>query len=78
MEEGDVNEEHLAHVDASKPGILAEVTHVVGVRKVLIEGHHRAYRALVLGEDFTALRLTAAETEQVITHRRVPPGMRRR
>ena len=77
VKESDINPGHLAHVDGSKPGITAGITHVRGVRRVLIEGHHRAFRAQVLGEDFTAYPLTEAETEQVITHRRVPPGWRR-
>jgi hypothetical protein len=76
VKETDVNPAHLAHVDDTKPGILARVSHVVGVRQVLIEGHHRAFKARVLGHDFTAYPLTEEEAEQVLTSRRVPLGRR--
>ncbi len=76
VRESDVNLRHLGHVDDTKPGITAQVAHVVGVRRVLIEGHHRGFKARVLGLDFTAYPLSAEETEQVLTIRRVPPGKR--
>lgn len=78
VRDGDVNPCHVAHVDRSQPGILARVTHVVGMRRVLIEGHHRALQAWEAGEDFRAYELTEEETAEVCYRRGVPPGMRRR
>lgn len=69
-----VDAEHVPHVDTSKPVIIAQVSHVKGVRRVLIEGRHRATQCLYAGRDLKAYLLTEAETKLCIGRKLTPPG----
>jgi hypothetical protein len=73
-----VEAEHVPHVDASKPVIIAQVSHVKGVRRVLIEGRHRATQCLYAGRDLKAYLLTPAETKLCIGRKLTPPGRARK
>lgn len=69
----DICEEHIAHVDPSRPGIIAhtKITTVEGetVRgHVLIDGNHRGARCLQLGKPFRAFLLTESESEEILVH----------
>jgi ubiquinone/menaquinone biosynthesis C-methylase UbiE len=66
-----VSRDHVGHVDASRPGILAHVwypaeqgTTIQGHR--LIDGHHRAARCLDEGVPFLAYLLSEQESRAVL------------
>lgn len=75
-----IDEFHVPHVDISIPGIIShifftqedgEVVH----GHVLIDGNHRAARALQLGKPFFAHVLTRAESRRILLRK---PTARRR
>jgi len=73
----DINKRHIAHVDASIPGIVAHIYHrgedgaiVHGHR--LIDGHHRAARSLEQNQPFAIYVLTEQESIDILM--RAPDG----
>lgn len=68
---------HVPHVDAALPGILARVSHVRGVSRVLIDGRHRATKALYQGRAFMVYPLTRLETDACIVYRATARGKAR-
>jgi hypothetical protein len=75
----EINEQHVAHVDPSIPGIIAHVFFPTKSGEVvhahrLIDGHHRAARSLQLGTPYFAFLLT--EQESVAILERCPEGAR--
>lgn len=63
--------QHLAHVDLKYPGIIAHYWYTTPdgeelVGHVLIDGHHRAARALQEGVPFWVYLLTADESRQIL------------
>ena len=75
----EVNEKHVAHVDASIPGIVAHVyfpaddgSLVHGHR--VIDGHHRAARTMQLGVPFYVYVLSEEESVEILT--KAPEGAR--
>lgn len=75
----EVNEEHVAHVDPSIPGIVAHVflpdeDGTVSHGHRLIDGHHRAARCQQLGIPFPVYVLTALESQQILI--KAPRGAR--
>lgn len=79
IDRAEINEAHIAHVDATIPGIVAHVFfptkdgRVVHAQR-LIDGHHRASKCLQLGVPFCAFLLT--ERESVAILERGPEGAR--
>lgn len=73
----DVEPNHVGHVNERNPGIMAQVTHVKGVRRVLIEGNHRATKCLYKGKSFKVYVLTPRETNAVIIRKLTPKGKAR-
>lgn len=69
---------HVPHVDGSKPCIMAQVSHVVGVGRVLIEGRHRATQNLYAGRAMKVYLLTRAETKACIMHKHTAAGKARK
>jgi hypothetical protein len=74
VETSDLVHEHIAHVNADRPGIIAHVAYeseqgerITG--HVLIDGNHRAARCLQLGRPFYAYVLDAQESEQILVQR---------
>jgi hypothetical protein len=70
-------QEHVAHTDPTRPGIIAHVQCVADDGEVikghvLIDGNHRAARCLELGRPFYAYLLTEAESEAIL--KRKPEG----
>lgn len=68
-----IYKEHLEHVDLKYPGIIAHVSCVTpegdfASGHALIDGNHRAARALDLGVPFFAYVLTEAESEEILLH----------
>jgi hypothetical protein len=61
-----VNGRHLAHVDNSRPGIVGQVRIKGRLRRVIIEGHHRAYNARTAGRAFDCYPLDEAETKECL------------
>lgn len=68
---------HVPHVDTTKPVIFAQVAHVRGVRRVLIEGRHRATKCLYQGKDLKAYFLTEAETRVCVGRKLTAAGRKR-
>jgi hypothetical protein len=62
----EVKVRHLAHVDRSKPGIMGLVRIGGKIRRVLIEGHHRAYRCRLESETYRVFMLTESETARCL------------
>lgn len=65
---------HVAHVDPSRPGIIAHVKCLaddgeVVKGHVLIDGNHRAARCLELNRPFFAFLLTEEESEAILLRR---------
>jgi hypothetical protein len=60
---------HLAHVDPSEPGVVGTVRVWSAPEPVLIDGHHRAARALADRLPFRARILTEEETAACTTRR---------
>jgi hypothetical protein len=62
---------HVAHVDSTRPGIIAHVQceaddgEVIKAH-VLIDGNHRAARCLQLNRPFTAFLLTEEESQSIL------------
>lgn len=69
-----VDAEHVEHVRSDKPGIIAYVSHVKGVRWALIDGNHRATKCLYENRKFTAYILTPKESEKVIIRKLTRKG----
>jgi hypothetical protein len=64
-----VGADHLAHVDPAEPGILGWVRVWSAPERVLLDGHHRAARALADRVPFRARVLTEEETTACTTRR---------
>lgn len=67
VEESDINEEHIDHVDPTFPGIVAHVLYQDPDGEllrghVLIDGHHRAARCLRDGLPFEVYILSEVES----------------
>jgi glutamate-1-semialdehyde 2,1-aminomutase len=67
LEDGDLDPEHVAHVDPGRPGVIAYVQRraedgELSTGHVLIDGHHRAARCLRERRSFTAYLLTMEES----------------
>jgi hypothetical protein len=60
---------HLAHVDPSEPGVVGTVRVWSAPEQVLLDGHHRAARALADRVPFRARVLTEEETAACTTRR---------
>ena len=78
VETGDLVQEHIAHVDPKRPGIIAHVSYTKADGETirghaLIDGNHRAARCLELGRPFFAYILTPEESEAILL-RRLKPG----
>ena len=73
---GDVYEPHVAHVNTRKAGIMMTVETDDGLEQHLIEGKHRAMRAIRSNRPFRVYNLTAKEAQQVFIGKRAPNGMR--
>lgn len=72
--------DHVPHVDLSIPGIVAHIFFTTNegefVRaQILIDGHHRAARALDLGQPFLVHVLSEDESEAILL--KAPAGARR-
>jgi len=77
IDNSEMDECHIPHVDPSIPGVIAHVSFENGPGDVvtghlLIDGHHRAARCLRDGRPFFAFLLTEAESQAVLL--RGPPG----
>ncbi len=75
----EINEAHIAHVDATIPGIVSHVFFPDSDGNVhhahrLIDGHHRAARCLRDGIPFQVFVLTEAESVRILS--RAPDGAR--
>jgi hypothetical protein len=66
VKRADIVPQHLAHVDNAKPGILGLVRHRGRLRRVIIEGHHRAYNARRARRAFQLYQLTEEETRRTL------------
>ena len=71
VKSSELDEAHVPHVDPTIPGIISHIyfpeadgTEVHG--HLLIDGHHRAARALQLKQPFFAYILTEAESREVL------------
>jgi hypothetical protein len=70
----DIDDEHVGHVDASIPGLIAHLQMLsedgepVKAHR-LIDGHHRAARCLREERPFFAYLLTEEESEQILLSR---------
>ena len=71
VESSELDEQHVAHVDPKIPGIISHIffpeadgSEVHG--HILIDGHHRAARALQLKQPFFAYILSEAESREVL------------
>jgi hypothetical protein len=78
VETSNLVEEHIAHVDPDRPGIIAHVSYTKSDGEiirghVLVDGNHRAARCMQLGRPFFAYILTPEESEQILL-RRLPKG----
>jgi glutamate-1-semialdehyde 2,1-aminomutase len=78
LEDVAIDPEHAAHVDATLPGIIAQVemTDADGESvsgHVLVEGHHHAYRCLEEGRPFFAVVLDAEESRETLIPDELPP-----
>jgi hypothetical protein len=70
-ERAELNPEHVARVDPSRPGIIAHVQYRTENGElfkghVLIDGNHRAARCLELERPFLAYLLTEAESRAIL------------
>lgn len=70
----DIDDEHVGHVDASIPGLIAHVQMLSEEGELvkahrLIDGHHRAARCLREERPFLAYLLTEEESEQILLSR---------
>ena len=67
----DVNEQHLPHVNLSRPGIIAQVTYHLDdgqtvTAHLLIDGNHRAARSLKEGRPYYVYVLSEDETNRIV------------
>ena len=74
VDRSNIHEEHVNHVDAELPGIIAHVEYVTQEGEqlkghVLIDGHHRASRCLREEKPFRAFLLTKQESKRVLRRR---------
>lgn len=74
VEGSEICQEHVAHTDPSRPGIIAHVQCVADDGEVikghvLIDGNHRAARCLELGRPFYAFLLTEEESAAILTRK---------
>jgi hypothetical protein len=74
LEGAQVDVGHLAHVDPAEPGVVGTVRVWSVPKPVLLDGHHRAARALADRVPFRARVLTEEETTACTT--RQPRGKR--
>lgn len=71
VERTEICQEHLAHVDVSRPGIIAHVQCTADDGEIvkghiLIDGNHRAARCLELNRPFLAYLLSEAESKAIL------------
>ena len=63
---GDVDEDHVEHVDASIPCLVTNIRHNDETTQTLIDGNHRLRKCLLHGLPFEAYMLTVEESSECL------------